>query len=116
MRAARARSSGRNEGRDVSRHRAEAAQTDCSRLRRSSQGGSSGPPSYRQARRALALRTVRRRGSPLRAGECMIKRRASGYVRNAYDPQINQLARASSTEVRYTTAFSDDNPQACVIM
>ncbi|KAL9670448.1 hypothetical protein QQ045_008000 [Rhodiola kirilowii] len=44
------------------------------------------------------------------------KKAPSGYVRNAYDPQINQLARASSTEVRYTTAFSDDNPQACVIM
>ncbi|GMH17858.1 hypothetical protein Nepgr_019699 [Nepenthes gracilis] len=39
-----------------------------------------------------------------------------GYVRSADDPQVSQLARASSTEVRYTTAFSDDNPTACVIM
>uniref|UniRef100_A0A5B7AV15 Putative GMFP7 family protein n=1 Tax=Davidia involucrata TaxID=16924 RepID=A0A5B7AV15_DAVIN len=39
-----------------------------------------------------------------------------GYVRNAEDPQIHQLARASSTEVRYTTAFSDENPAGCVIM
>lgn len=40
----------------------------------------------------------------------------SGYVRNAEDPHIHQLARASSTEVRYTTAFSDENPTACVVM
>ncbi|KAL6346631.1 hypothetical protein AAG906_000249 [Vitis piasezkii] len=40
-----------------------------------------------------------------------------GYVRNAYeDPQYSHLARASSTEVRYTTAFSDENPAACAIM
>jgi hypothetical protein len=29
---------------------------------------------------------------------------------------VSQLARASSFEVRYTTAFSDENPAACVIM
>ncbi|XP_041014505.1 heavy metal-associated isoprenylated plant protein 26-like [Juglans microcarpa x Juglans regia] len=40
----------------------------------------------------------------------------SGYVRNSQDPQISQLARASSTEVRYTTAFSDENATACAIM
>lgn len=41
----------------------------------------------------------------------------SGYVRNAeYDPRLSQLARASSTEVRYTTAFSDENTGACAIM
>ncbi|XAR59843.1 hypothetical protein NMG60_11015831 [Bertholletia excelsa] len=39
-----------------------------------------------------------------------------GYVRKADDPQVYQLARANSTEVRYTTAFSDDNPAACVVM
>ncbi|XP_059647473.1 heavy metal-associated isoprenylated plant protein 26-like [Cornus florida] len=44
------------------------------------------------------------------------KRAPPGYVRNVDDPQISQLARASSTEVRYTTAFSDENPAACVIM
>ncbi|KAF5752011.1 putative metal ion binding protein [Tripterygium wilfordii] len=44
------------------------------------------------------------------------KKAPAGYVRNAMDPQTVQLARASSTEVRYTTAFSDDNPQACSIM
>lgn len=40
----------------------------------------------------------------------------SGYVRNVQDPQMSYLARASSTEVRYTTAFSDENPAACAIM
>ncbi|KAK2966827.1 hypothetical protein RJ640_026508 [Escallonia rubra] len=40
----------------------------------------------------------------------------SGYVRNVEDPRYSQLARASSTEVRYTTAFSDENPAACTIM
>lgn len=44
------------------------------------------------------------------------KKAPAGYVRNSQDPRINQLARASSTEVRYTTAFSDENPQACAIM
>ncbi|KAK7258021.1 hypothetical protein RIF29_32400 [Crotalaria pallida] len=45
------------------------------------------------------------------------KKAPSGYVRNDnYDPHVSQLARASSTEVRYTTAFSDDNPAACVVM
>ncbi|CAN6554609.1 unnamed protein product [Malus baccata var. baccata] len=40
----------------------------------------------------------------------------SGYVRNVEDPQMGNLARASSTEVRYTTAFSDENPAACTVM
>ncbi|XP_011004609.1 PREDICTED: heavy metal-associated isoprenylated plant protein 26-like [Populus euphratica] len=44
------------------------------------------------------------------------KKAPAGYVRNAEDPQVSQLARASSFEVRYTTAFSDENPAACVIM
>ncbi|KAK6143367.1 hypothetical protein DH2020_023715 [Rehmannia glutinosa] len=44
------------------------------------------------------------------------KKAPAGYVRNAEDPQVSQLARASSTEVRYTTAFSDENPTACVVM
>uniref|UniRef100_A0A2K2AW86 HMA domain-containing protein n=1 Tax=Populus trichocarpa TaxID=3694 RepID=A0A2K2AW86_POPTR len=44
------------------------------------------------------------------------KKAPAGYVRNAEDPQVSQLARASSTEVRYTTAFSDENPAACAIM
>lgn len=44
------------------------------------------------------------------------KKAPSGYVRYAQDPQISQLARASSTEVRYTTAFSDENANACSIM
>ncbi|KAL9267459.1 Heavy metal-associated isoprenylated plant protein 26-like protein [Drosera capensis] len=39
-----------------------------------------------------------------------------GYVRNAEDPHLSHLARASSTEVRYTTAFSDENPTACAVM
>ncbi|XP_075520985.1 heavy metal-associated isoprenylated plant protein 26-like [Primulina tabacum] len=44
------------------------------------------------------------------------KKAPPGYVRNVDDPQVSNLARASSTEVRYTTAFSDDNPAACVVM
>ncbi|XP_047311395.1 heavy metal-associated isoprenylated plant protein 26 [Impatiens glandulifera] len=40
----------------------------------------------------------------------------AGYVRYSEDPRTSQLARASSTEVRYTTAFSDENPGACTIM
>ncbi|KAH9655159.1 Heavy metal-associated isoprenylated plant protein 26 [Citrus sinensis] len=40
----------------------------------------------------------------------------AGYVRRADDPQVSQIARASSFEVRYTTAFSDENTQACAIM
>lgn len=44
------------------------------------------------------------------------KKAPAGYVRNAEDPHVSQLARASSTEVRYTTAFSDENPSACVVM
>ncbi|XVE93860.1 hypothetical protein REPUB_Repub01dG0231100 [Reevesia pubescens] len=40
----------------------------------------------------------------------------AGYVRNAQDSQGSYLARASSTEVRYTTAFSDENTAACSIM
>ncbi|KAH6777061.1 farnesylated protein 6 [Perilla frutescens var. hirtella] len=44
------------------------------------------------------------------------KKAPAGYVRNVDDPHVSQLARASSTEVRYTTAFSDENPSACVVM
>nr|GMC89549.1 heavy metal-associated isoprenylated plant protein 26-like [Ipomoea batatas] len=44
------------------------------------------------------------------------KKAPAGYVRRAEDPHVYQLARASSTEVRYTTAFSDDNPAACAVM
>ena len=40
-----------------------------------------------------------------------------GYVRNVVDdPVYSSLARASSWEVKYTTAFSDENPDACVVM
>ncbi|KAI9180339.1 hypothetical protein LWI28_003745 [Acer negundo] len=44
------------------------------------------------------------------------KKAPAGFVRRSDDPQASYLARASSTEVRYTTAFSDENPQACSIM
>lgn len=41
----------------------------------------------------------------------------AGYVRNVdFNPGASQLARANSTEVRYSTAFSDENPNACVVM
>ena len=43
------------------------------------------------------------------------KKAPAGYVRS--DQQMSGgLARASSTEVRYTTAFSDENPAACSVM
>ncbi|CAL0334189.1 unnamed protein product [Lupinus luteus] len=45
------------------------------------------------------------------------KKAPSGYVRNDnYDSNVSHLARASSTEVRYTNAFSDENTGACVVM
>lgn len=48
------------------------------------------------------------------------KKAPAGYVRRVEDnhnnPQAYQLSRASSTEVRYTTAFSDENTSACVVM
>lgn len=46
------------------------------------------------------------------------KKAPPGYVRNVVaDPTAAPLARASSTEVKYTSAFSDDNPNAaCTIM
>ncbi|BFG39323.1 hypothetical protein CerSpe_255970 [Prunus speciosa] len=51
------------------------------------------------------------------APEAYDKKAPPGYVRNVLeDPEASALARASSTEVKYTTAFSDDNPNACVVM
>jgi len=44
------------------------------------------------------------------------KKAPAGYVRSNQDPQVSQFARASSFEVRYTTAFSDENPTACSVM
>lgn len=45
------------------------------------------------------------------------KKAPPGYVRNVLDdPDAAPLARASSTEERYTTAFSDDNPNSCAVM
>jgi len=46
------------------------------------------------------------------------KKAPPGYVRNVVaDPAAAPLARASSTEVRYTAAFSDENPNAaCAVM
>ncbi|KAK6922558.1 Heavy metal-associated domain, HMA [Dillenia turbinata] len=45
------------------------------------------------------------------------KKAPSGYVRNTLgDPRIDSLARADSLEVKYTTAFSDENPNSCVVM
>ncbi|GMP37512.1 hypothetical protein CsSME_00009151 [Camellia sinensis var. sinensis] len=43
---------------------------------------------------------------------------AHPYAPGVYDKKAppGYLARASSTEVRYTTAFSDENPAACVVM
>ncbi|XP_050112693.1 heavy metal-associated isoprenylated plant protein 27-like isoform X2 [Malus sylvestris] len=51
------------------------------------------------------------------APEAYDRKAPPGYVRNVLkDPEASALARASSTEVKYTTAFSDENPNACVIM
>ncbi|XAR73749.1 hypothetical protein NMG60_11007821 [Bertholletia excelsa] len=46
------------------------------------------------------------------------KKAPSGYVRNAelQDPRVADLARASSAEVRYMSAFSDENPNSCAVM
>nr|XP_043618429.1 heavy metal-associated isoprenylated plant protein 26-like [Erigeron canadensis] len=46
------------------------------------------------------------------------KKAPPGYVRNTVDvdPSTEGLVRASSTEIRYTTAFSDENPTACIVM
>ncbi|KAI3960604.1 hypothetical protein MKX01_003778 [Papaver californicum] len=47
------------------------------------------------------------------------KKAPPGYVRNVMmnnDSKASNLARASSTEVKYSTAFSDYNPNACVVM
>ncbi|KNA16033.1 hypothetical protein SOVF_092620 [Spinacia oleracea] len=55
-------------------------------------------------------------GHPYAAGT-YDRKAPAGYVRSSeYDPRTNQLSRMSSTEVRYTTAFSDENPAACSIM
>ncbi|CAJ2646632.1 unnamed protein product [Trifolium pratense] len=51
------------------------------------------------------------------APEAYDKKAPPGYVRNVLqDPEASTLARANSFEVKYTTAFSDDNPNACTIM
>ncbi|KAJ1701874.1 hypothetical protein LUZ63_001653 [Rhynchospora breviuscula] len=45
------------------------------------------------------------------------KKAPPGYVRNVVsDPNAAPLARASSLEQKYTSAFSDENPNACVVM
>ncbi|XP_057759149.1 heavy metal-associated isoprenylated plant protein 27-like [Arachis stenosperma] len=51
------------------------------------------------------------------APEAYDKKALPGYVRNVLlDPGASQLARASSFEVKYTTTFSDENPNACTVM
>ncbi|XP_061367750.1 heavy metal-associated isoprenylated plant protein 27 [Gastrolobium bilobum] len=51
------------------------------------------------------------------APEAYDKKAPPGYVRNVLqDPEASALARASSFEVKYTTAFSDENPNACIVM
>ncbi|XP_071733351.1 heavy metal-associated isoprenylated plant protein 26-like [Rutidosis leptorrhynchoides] len=44
------------------------------------------------------------------------KKAPPGFVRNTVDPESMTLARASSTEIKYTTAFSDENPTGCIVM
>lgn len=51
------------------------------------------------------------------APEAYDKKAPPGYVRNVLqDPEASTLSRSSLFEVKYTTAFSDDNPNACTIM
>jgi hypothetical protein len=45
------------------------------------------------------------------------KKAPPGYVRNVLDdPDVGPLARASSMEEKYTSAFSDENPNSCAVM
>ncbi|XP_057545084.1 heavy metal-associated isoprenylated plant protein 27-like isoform X1 [Amaranthus tricolor] len=47
------------------------------------------------------------------------KKAPPGYVRNPHLSDPNNFAESalqSSTELKYSTAFSDENPNACVIM
>ncbi|XP_010920102.1 heavy metal-associated isoprenylated plant protein 27 [Elaeis guineensis] len=45
------------------------------------------------------------------------KKAPPGYVRDVMDdPRLAPIARASSMEERYSTAFSDENPRSCTIM
>ena len=46
------------------------------------------------------------------------KKAPPGYVRNPemVDPAVAELAREDPTEVKLSTAFSDENPNACAIM
>ncbi|KAJ3689996.1 hypothetical protein LUZ61_019160 [Rhynchospora tenuis] len=45
------------------------------------------------------------------------KKAPPGYVKNVLDdPDAAPLARANSLEEKYSSAFSDENPNACVIM
>lgn len=44
------------------------------------------------------------------------KKAPPGYVRNVVDDSAAPLAHASSFEVKTLSAFSDENPNACVIM
>ncbi|KAI4314731.1 hypothetical protein L6164_027610 [Bauhinia variegata] len=51
------------------------------------------------------------------APEAYDKKAPPGYVRNVLqDPEASALARDSPFEVKYATAFSDENPNACTIM
>jgi hypothetical protein len=45
------------------------------------------------------------------------KKAPPGYVRNVLDdPDAAPLARANSMEEKYSSAFSDENPNACAVM
>ncbi|KAK9713212.1 hypothetical protein RND81_06G012100 [Saponaria officinalis] len=53
------------------------------------------------------------------APEVYDKKAPPGYVRNPEllpDPRVVDLVRENSTEVKYSTAFSDENPNACTVM
>jgi len=117
VRAQGAQGAGGHGGRELRGGGAAPAQGDGGRVRRRRQGDAAGGAPDGQAGGALALRAVRRGGAPLRARR-YDKKAPPGYVRNVVaDPAAAPLARASSTEVRYTAAFSDENPNAaCAVM
>lgn len=51
------------------------------------------------------------------APEAYDRKAPPGYVRNVLeDPEASALARASSVEIKYTEAFSDENPNSCAVM
>jgi hypothetical protein len=104
---------GRHEGREQRGGGPEAEQGDGVGVRGDGGGDRAAAPPSGEEGGAVALR---RRAAPLRAGG-LRQEGAPGYVRNVLDdPDVGPLARASSMEEKYTSAFSDENPNSCAVM